>query len=63
MIISHLHVVPVFTQKHYEHMIEGLRKEAEPHDRILAAEILCRVFAQDNPKFKPAMFMAQVMDD
>lgn len=62
MNIIPLHI-PVFTQKHYEYMIEGLRKEAAIYERIIAAEILCRVFKQDNPKFKPAMFMAQVMED
>jgi len=54
-------VRPYFTQTHYEEMSAALHKAA-PHDRLIAAEILCRVFQHDNPKFKPAKFMAQVME-
>jgi EAL domain-containing protein (putative c-di-GMP-specific phosphodiesterase class I) len=54
--------VPVFTQKHYEHLIAGLHLVPALHDRIIAAEILCRIFQTDNPKFKPALFMAQAME-
>ena len=54
-------VRPYFSKTHYEEMSAALRKAA-PHDRLIAAEILCRVFTNDNPNFKPAKFMAQVME-
>jgi hypothetical protein len=52
---------PLFTQKHYEHIIAELRQESAIQERLITAEFLCRVFQNENPKFKPAMFMALVM--
>jgi hypothetical protein len=54
-------VRPYYSRTHYQDLIAVLRDVPMP-DRLIAAEILCRVFQQDNPKFKPAMFMAQVME-
>jgi hypothetical protein len=54
---------PIFSQKHYEKMIAGLRMLAEPHDRIIAADVVSRDFLNDNPGFfKRPLFMAQVME-
>jgi hypothetical protein len=48
---------PVFTQKHYEYLEMAIRDDAaSPESKKHAVEILCRVFAKDNPKFKHDLF-------
>lgn len=60
---------PLFTQKHYEHVIVELRRMAQlslvergvtSEQLDGATEVLCRIFARDNPKFKASMFVALV---
>ena len=59
--MSFLH--PVFTQKHYEYLEMAIRDDgASPESKKHAVEILCRVFAKDNPKFKPALFQCIAME-
>ncbi len=48
---------PLFTQKHYEHMIEALRERLAPP---CCVDLLCEIFAADNAKFKPALFRDSV---
>jgi hypothetical protein len=57
---SQLPARPYFSKTHYEELSAALRKEAR-HEKLIAAEILCRVFQQDNPNFNPTRFMTQVM--
>ena len=55
---------PMFTQKHYEKMIEGLRKLVAPHERMIAADAVSRVFMNDNPGFfKRGVFLDAVMTE
>jgi len=53
---------PTFSQKHYEYMQTALRNmwQVPPSEKQIAAEILCRVFEQDNPRFKRQIFLRQV---
>jgi hypothetical protein len=60
---------PLFTQKHYEHVISELRRarsrpvgEGMSIEHItVATEFICRVFENDNPKFKPVKFVTSIM--
>lgn len=55
-----------FTQKHYEHMIDGLRslRSLPLSDHGVTSEelnasiiVMCRIFERDNPKFKRELFI------
>lgn len=60
---------PLFTQKHYEHVIAELRKaRSQPvgegmsiEQIVTATEFICGVFERDNPKFKPVKFVTVIM--
>ena len=49
---------PLFTQKHYEYITERLVEMAVPAlTKLEVAAVLCRIFEQDNPKFRPSKFL------
>lgn len=52
----------LFTQKHYEHLIDELHRnqELEEDQKMIVADFLCGVFGRDNPKFKPIKFLVDV---
>ncbi|MCI0554170.1 MAG: hypothetical protein L0287_24735 [Anaerolineae bacterium] len=54
MMVTH----PLFTQKHYEHLIEQIRKQDFVHDdaREIFIGVLCDIFKEDNPSFKSERF-------
>lgn len=47
---------PLFTQKHYERLAAELHARKAKEDVV---EVLCDIFARDNPKFKPELFREQ----
>jgi hypothetical protein len=50
---------PLFTQKHYEYLIDALRTQKINDAEIV--EILCTIFVKDNPKFKPDLFRDSII--
>ena len=44
---------PLFTQKHYEYLVEELRKEGAD-EKIIS--VLIRILKRDNEKFRKSLF-------
>lgn len=47
---------PLFSQKHYEHIIGWLQKMPRCSEKIIVMDELCMIFENDNPKFKAELF-------
>lgn len=49
---------PLFTTKHYRYLENEIRRDnASSESKAHAVEILCRVFAKENPNFRPDIFI------